>query len=100
MWMLQGFFLWRCSGSWVWMQVGEDAFMETQGAVIELTGHTDTLSSLAFSADGSMLASGGMDGGSIHACVQALRASHAVVLMWTHERWLNPPAAWFTSQVV
>ncbi len=74
--------------------------METQGAVIELTGHTDTVSSLAFSADGSMLASGGMDGGSIHLCVQALRALHAVVLMWMHERWLMLPAAWLSLQVV
>lgn len=46
-------FLWR---------VGEDAFAENQGAVHELSGHTDTVSGLAFSADGSMLASAGMDG--------------------------------------
>ena len=46
-------FLWR---------VGEEAFMENEGEVKELKGHTDTVSVLVFSADGSMLASGGMDG--------------------------------------
>ena len=46
-------FLWR---------VGEAAFMENQGDVKELRGHTDTVTALAFSADGSMIASGGMDG--------------------------------------
>lgn len=46
-------FLWR---------VGEDAYMETQGAVHELLGHTDTIGVISFSHDGSMLATGGMDG--------------------------------------
>jgi len=46
-------FLWR---------VGENAFLENQGDVYELKGHQDTISSLAFNRDGSLLASGGMDG--------------------------------------
>ena len=47
--------------AFIW-RVGEDAFLENQGHAIELSGHTDTVSSLSFSADGTMLASGGMDG--------------------------------------
>lgn len=47
--------------AFVW-QVGEDAYMETQGATFELTGHTDSVIALAFSSDGTLLASGGMDG--------------------------------------
>lgn len=47
--------------AYIW-RVGQEAFEETGGAVLELTGHTDTVSALAFSADGSSLASGGMDG--------------------------------------
>lgn len=43
-------------------QVGQEAFERTGGAVEELGGHTDTVSSLAFNADGSLLATGGMDG--------------------------------------
>ncbi|KDD74865.1 hypothetical protein H632_c1024p0, partial [Helicosporidium sp. ATCC 50920] len=46
-------FLWR---------VGQDAYEETQGEVKELSGHTDTVASLAFSHDGTLLATGGMDG--------------------------------------
>jgi WD40 repeat protein len=46
-------FLWR---------VGEAAFAETRGAVAELGGHADSVAALAFSPDGAMLASGGMDG--------------------------------------
>jgi hypothetical protein len=44
------------------LQVGQQAFEETGGAVLELAGHTDTVSSLAFNSDGSLLATGGMDG--------------------------------------
>jgi WD40 repeat protein len=47
--------------AYIW-RVGQEAFEETGGAVLELTGHTDTVGALAFSADGSSLASGGMDG--------------------------------------
>ncbi|KFM25984.1 Angio-associated migratory cell protein [Auxenochlorella protothecoides] len=46
-------FLWR---------VGHDAFEETGGAFFQLDGHEDTVASLAFNHDGSLLASGGMDG--------------------------------------
>jgi ribosome assembly protein SQT1 len=46
-------FLWR---------VGQEAYEETGGEVLELSGHTDTISGLAFSADGTALASAGMDG--------------------------------------
>ena len=46
--------------AFIW-RVGEDAYMETQGAVLELAGHTDTVCALAFSSDGTLLASGGMD---------------------------------------
>jgi len=62
-------FLWR---------VGQDAFEETQGECSELTGHTDTVSSLAFSSTGSLLASGAMDGSvriwesSTGKCIQTL----------------------------
>lgn len=41
---------------------GEEAYRSTQGQVIELTGHTDTISSIKFNFDGSILATGGMDG--------------------------------------
>jgi ribosome assembly protein SQT1 len=47
--------------AYIW-RVGQEAFEQTGGAVLELTGHTDTVSSLLFNADGSSLASGGMDG--------------------------------------
>lgn len=47
--------------AYIW-RVGQEAFEATGGAVLELSGHTDTVSSLAFSADGTFLASGGMDG--------------------------------------
>ena len=46
-------FIWR---------VGEDAFMENSGDVFELRGHTDTVTSVQFNVDGSLLATGGMDG--------------------------------------
>jgi ribosome assembly protein SQT1 len=59
-------FLWR---------VGQDAYEETRGAVLELSGHADTVSALAFSADGAMLASGGMDG-----CVRVWRPSDGACL--------------------
>ena len=46
----------------VW-RVGEDAFMENQGAVFELTGHADTVTSIQFSStDSGLLATGAMDG--------------------------------------
>lgn len=45
------------------LQVGHDAFEETGGAFFQLDGHEDTVASLAFNHDGSLLASGGMDGG-------------------------------------
>ena len=42
----------------VW-RVGEDAFMENQGAVFELTGHADTVTSIQFSStDSGLLATG------------------------------------------
>ncbi|GAB4816441.1 hypothetical protein N2152v2_003487 [Parachlorella kessleri] len=47
--------------AFIW-RVGQQAFEETGGAVLELEGHTDTVSSLAFSSDGTLLATGGMDG--------------------------------------
>lgn len=47
--------------AYIW-RVGQEAFEATGGAVLELSGHTDTVSALAFSADGASLASGGMDG--------------------------------------
>lgn len=47
--------------AYIW-RVGQEAFEQTGGAVLELSGHSDTVSALAFSADGSTLASGGMDG--------------------------------------
>lgn len=54
-------FLWR---------VGQDAYEETQGEVKELSGHTDTVASLAFSHDGTLLATGGMDGELVGAAVE------------------------------
>ena len=46
----------------VW-RVGEDAFLENQGEVFELTGHTDTVTSIQFSStDSGLLATGAMDG--------------------------------------
>lgn len=47
--------------AFIW-RVGQDAFEETGGAFLQLQGHTDTVASLAFSSDGTLLASGGMDG--------------------------------------
>jgi len=47
--------------AFVW-RAGQAAFEENQGAVLELTGHTDTVSSLQFNSDGNLLATGGMDG--------------------------------------
>ncbi|KAI8465401.1 MAG: WD40-repeat-containing domain protein [Monoraphidium minutum] len=48
-------FLWR---------VGQDALEQTGGTLgtLELSGHTDTVVSLAFSSSGALLASGGLDG--------------------------------------
>lgn len=45
-------------------QVGQDAFEDTAGTLstLELTGHTDTVGSLAFNATGTLLATGGLDG--------------------------------------
>lgn len=42
--------------------MGQEAFEETGGKVLHLQGHTDTVASLAFSHDGTLLATGGMDG--------------------------------------
>ncbi|KAJ9533174.1 WD40-repeat-containing domain protein [Haematococcus lacustris] len=49
--------------AYLW-KVGQDAFESTEGSLgtVELSGHTDTVASLAFSSNGSLLASGGMDG--------------------------------------
>lgn len=47
--------------AFIW-RVGQEAFEETGGAFLELSGHSDTVSRLAFSNDGSTLATGGMDG--------------------------------------
>jgi len=48
--------------AFVW-RVGEDAFMENQGEVFELTGHTDTVTSIEFTnSESSLLATGAMDG--------------------------------------
>ena len=47
--------------AYIW-RVGQEAFEETGGAVLELSGHSDTVGSLVFSTDGALLASGGMDG--------------------------------------
>ena len=48
--------------AFVW-RVGEDAFMENQGKVFELTGHTDTVTSIEFTnSESSLLATGAMDG--------------------------------------
>lgn len=74
-------YLWR---------VGQEAFEETGGAVVELGGHTDTVGSLAFSADGASLASGGLDGRvkvwepSTGRCVQTLEGAGDAVewLAW------------------
>jgi hypothetical protein len=47
------------------LQVGQDAMESTSGSLgtFELSGHTDTIASLAFSCQGTLLATGGMDGG-------------------------------------
>lgn len=74
-------FIWR---------VGEDAFVENEGAFHALTGHTDTVCSLEFNADGSLLATGGMDGrvkiwnSATGACVQTLEGP-GEALEWV--RW-------------
>ncbi|EFN58343.1 hypothetical protein CHLNCDRAFT_142394 [Chlorella variabilis] len=47
--------------AYIW-RVGQEAFEQTGGAVLELGGHTDTVASMAFSADGASLATGGLDG--------------------------------------
>ena len=63
--------------AFIW-RVGQDAYEETGGAFLHLEGHTDTVASLAFSSDGALLASGGMDGvvrvwdASTGACLQTL----------------------------
>lgn len=47
--------------AFIW-RVGQDAYEESGGAVLELAGHTDTVAAIAFSTDGTLLATGGMDG--------------------------------------
>jgi ribosome assembly protein SQT1 len=47
--------------AFVW-RAGEDALAGNHAAELELAGHGDTVSALAFSGDGGALASGGMDG--------------------------------------
>jgi WD40 repeat protein len=48
--------------AFVW-RVGEDAFMENQGEVFELRGHTDTITSIQFAmTESGLVATGGMDG--------------------------------------
>ena len=42
--------------------VGQDAFEQNQGEIKTLKGHTDTISSISFSKDGTLVATGGMDG--------------------------------------
>lgn len=42
--------------------VGQDAYERTHGAVVMLEGHTDTITAMSFNADGTLLASAGMDG--------------------------------------
>lgn len=46
------------------VQVGQDAFEDTAGTLstTELSGHTDTVASLAFNSLGNLLATGGMEG--------------------------------------
>jgi len=46
-------------------QVGQDAYEHTDGSLAThmLEGHTDTVAALAFNAQGTHLATGGMDGG-------------------------------------
>ena len=41
---------------------GQEGYEASGGAVAELAGHTDSVACLAFSGDGTLLASGGMDG--------------------------------------
>ena len=41
---------------------GQEAYEATQGQIVELTGHTDTISAMEFNGDGTILATGGMDG--------------------------------------
>ncbi|MEW5307991.1 MAG: hypothetical protein WDW36_010356 [Sanguina aurantia] len=49
--------------AFIW-RVGQDAFEDTAGTLstLELTGHTDTVGSLAFNSTGTLLATGGLDG--------------------------------------
>lgn len=51
-------------GLYVNVQVGQDAFESTAGTLSthELTGHTDSVASLAFNSKGTLLATGGMEG--------------------------------------
>lgn len=47
--------------TFVW-RVGQEAFEQNRGAVLELRGHTDSITSLAYNYDGTNLATGSMDG--------------------------------------